>query len=365
MQRNSDSHSAWGTGVSPLEMKFTDDRPKQQSLPMLAFTDTETSMLTSVCTLKNAYPRFNDAMLSTKYFDDETELAYFGFRYYSPELGRWVNRDPIGHVRESLTLRRAQDYVEEPNPYLFVLNDALDLIDLLGLEWWVNRNGGAQAVAVCCADTVEVLAEKIGLSASEYRKWLVPIDGLPLPSSESEVMSSRDFEIPNTVYSYWAGWTGPGSIGKAWVNWNSSVRYLESLGFMVPEFDHVNGTSYVLQQLLEGASMNKTLHGFYFWGHGWGPYPSPGLTADGSPDDILYYHDVNPPGGPKRGIRLQYGMALGLVFACDSLSGEPWLSSGTPGSIYHGYRRTLRPIIPGGYHVFHWIYYGDQETNLP
>ena len=33
---------------------------------------------------------------STKYWDAETALYYYGYRYYSPELGRWVNRDPIG-----------------------------------------------------------------------------------------------------------------------------------------------------------------------------------------------------------------------------------------------------------------------------
>ncbi len=33
---------------------------------------------------------------STKYHDAETGLSYYGSRYYSPELGRWVNRDPIG-----------------------------------------------------------------------------------------------------------------------------------------------------------------------------------------------------------------------------------------------------------------------------
>ena len=32
---------------------------------------------------------------STKYFDVETGLYYYGYRYYSTDLGRWINRDPI------------------------------------------------------------------------------------------------------------------------------------------------------------------------------------------------------------------------------------------------------------------------------
>ena len=32
---------------------------------------------------------------STKYYDAEANLYYYGYRYYSPELGRWLTRDPI------------------------------------------------------------------------------------------------------------------------------------------------------------------------------------------------------------------------------------------------------------------------------
>ena len=33
---------------------------------------------------------------STKYFDPESGLYYYGYRFYSPALMRWLNRDPIG-----------------------------------------------------------------------------------------------------------------------------------------------------------------------------------------------------------------------------------------------------------------------------
>lgn len=41
------------------------------------------------------YALDNPFRFSTKYWDDETGLGYWGYRYYSPGLGRWVSRDPI------------------------------------------------------------------------------------------------------------------------------------------------------------------------------------------------------------------------------------------------------------------------------
>jgi RHS repeat-associated protein len=37
----------------------------------------------------------NPFRFSTKYFDGESGLYYYGYRYYSSEMGRWINRDPI------------------------------------------------------------------------------------------------------------------------------------------------------------------------------------------------------------------------------------------------------------------------------
>ena len=32
---------------------------------------------------------------STKYWENEAKLYYYGYRFYVPESGRWLNRDPI------------------------------------------------------------------------------------------------------------------------------------------------------------------------------------------------------------------------------------------------------------------------------
>jgi len=37
----------------------------------------------------------NPFQFSSEFFDDETELVYYNYRYYNPNLGRWINRDPI------------------------------------------------------------------------------------------------------------------------------------------------------------------------------------------------------------------------------------------------------------------------------
>jgi RHS repeat-associated protein len=63
----------------------------------------------------------NPFRFSTKYEDAETGLLYYGYRYYQPQTGRWLNRD----------------YAEEnagPNIYAFVFNGPPGMVDGLGLD---------------------------------------------------------------------------------------------------------------------------------------------------------------------------------------------------------------------------------------
>jgi RHS repeat-associated protein len=56
---------------------------------------------------------------STKPYDEQTGLSYYGYRYYAPALGRWLTRDPIGE-KGGLNL------------YEFVENNPINKIDPWG-----------------------------------------------------------------------------------------------------------------------------------------------------------------------------------------------------------------------------------------
>lgn len=62
---------------------------------------------------------WNPFRFSTKYEDRESGLLYYGFRYYSPELGRWLSLDPIAENGGV-------------NLYSFAVNSAVNHVDGLG-----------------------------------------------------------------------------------------------------------------------------------------------------------------------------------------------------------------------------------------
>jgi RHS repeat-associated protein len=75
---------------------------------------------------------------STKYHDSETGLLYYGYRYYDPTAGRWLNRDPI---EESGGV----------NLYGFVGNDGVNRWDLLGWASSKPSSVGPQHIEDGCA----------------------------------------------------------------------------------------------------------------------------------------------------------------------------------------------------------------------
>jgi len=79
----------------------------------------------------------NPFRFSTKYADNDAGLLYYGYRYYQPSTGRWINRDPF-------------DENGGMNLYGYVCDDPMNQIDLLGLvtfsgspEWTSTVSGVA------------------------------------------------------------------------------------------------------------------------------------------------------------------------------------------------------------------------------
>ena len=86
----------------------------------------------------------NPFRFSTKSLDTETGLSYYGYRYYSPELGRWTTRDPIkefGFIVLQTLLYEPAKYAKDginftplnSREYLFVSNNSVNVVDRLGL----------------------------------------------------------------------------------------------------------------------------------------------------------------------------------------------------------------------------------------
>lgn len=55
----------------------------------------EYSPFGSLTKLSGDYAASNPFRFSSEYFDEETALVYYNYRYYSSELGRWISRDPL------------------------------------------------------------------------------------------------------------------------------------------------------------------------------------------------------------------------------------------------------------------------------
>ena len=64
---------------------------------------------------------FTNFRFSTKYWDEETGLYYYGYRYYAPGLGRWINRD-MAEERGGI------------NIYCMVMNSCSKYVDVFGLQ---------------------------------------------------------------------------------------------------------------------------------------------------------------------------------------------------------------------------------------
>ncbi len=80
------------------------------------------------------YAAANPFRFSSEYADDETGLVYYNYRYYSPELGGWLKRDPIGEEGFRLAFESAISSTKYfYSLYKFCNNNSINTYDLKGL----------------------------------------------------------------------------------------------------------------------------------------------------------------------------------------------------------------------------------------
>ena len=77
----------------------------------------------------------NPFRFSTKWHDDESDLLYYGYRYYQPGTGRWLGRDPIldPEFPDHAAKARSSVKTEGGNLLAFSANDPQNGFDYLGL----------------------------------------------------------------------------------------------------------------------------------------------------------------------------------------------------------------------------------------
>lgn len=95
--------------------------------------------------------------LSTKYYDADTGLSDFGYRFYDPRMSKWITRDPIGTDGGI-------------NIYAYVANNPINFIDREGYFAWLAgllglggaaEGVGAGTVAVAVAEGAAATGEVI------------------------------------------------------------------------------------------------------------------------------------------------------------------------------------------------------------
>ena len=99
---------------------------------------------------------------SSKAWHEKSGLYYYGYRFYTPDLQRWVNRDPIGEIGGI-------------NLFAFIGNDPLGQVDMLGLY----RRSGAdfQEKAGCvldCGRRKAALAADLAVIAAQAAERFYP-----------------------------------------------------------------------------------------------------------------------------------------------------------------------------------------------
>jgi len=143
---------------------------------------------------------------STKYADDETGLYYYGYRYYAPGLGRWVNRDPlvdVGFIITTVSSDAISEFLVEPelvNVYLFVQNNSVDKLDYQGLTT-IRMILSSFFATISSGPSLWVMGQDDAYTRI-VRKW-APVKGNVARLKQAVAANSADWKQNHITSSSW------------------------------------------------------------------------------------------------------------------------------------------------------------------
>jgi RHS repeat-associated protein len=113
---------------------------------------------------------------STKYTDPETNLLYYGYRYYAPELGRWMERDLIEEMgglnlygMVNNTVPNSTDYLGKFN--LFESDSTGGCEEPYASVCTPLCQAQGYVLGVCKSEITKGIDCNLG-SRKDYRKWI-------------------------------------------------------------------------------------------------------------------------------------------------------------------------------------------------
>jgi len=113
--------------------------------------------------------RVNPIRFSTKYQDDESDLLYYGYRYYKPSTGTWPNRDPLeelGFKLVCLNRNSSTDIISEQ-----LLSTGMSLLqrkDWLSLLQWLLQLSTLQELGIKPYEKNSAINVDSGKEANDY-----------------------------------------------------------------------------------------------------------------------------------------------------------------------------------------------------
>jgi RHS repeat-associated protein len=152
----------------------------------------------------------NPFRFSTKYYDAEGGLYYYGYRYYSPELGRWMSRDPIGEDGGR-------------NLYGYVENNPIGGIDLYGLSTREDIDKERLDYSCHCGwiDWTHATPGAVNRRQEGLLLWDYTL-GVPSNKGWAPSATGRGFLVKygQTMYPDWAPWFKVGIVGEYFVKYD-------------------------------------------------------------------------------------------------------------------------------------------------